>query len=116
MRTPVVNPRRAQLGRLAMYAIVFAAGALTQTIVHDPLTGGLAFLGLFAPIDLLFEFLYGLLADYRERHEAAPSNGPGRSRREARRATRQVKTPAPADGSSSTANGGPGAVRRAPRR
>jgi len=80
-----------------MYAVAFGAGYLTQTITFDRLTSGLVFLGLFAPVDAIFEFLFGLVADYREQSEAAEAsvNG-GRSRRTSRRANRLVKATASA--------------------
>jgi hypothetical protein len=115
MRTPEVNPRRTQLGRFVMYAIAFVAGVFTQPLSHDPLTGGVVFLGLFAPIDLLFEFLYGLWADYRESHEPPAPAPPGRTRREARRATRQAKAPVSTGGAVSASSSGLPPIRRTAR-
>jgi hypothetical protein len=110
------NPRRAQLGRLVMYAVAFGAGYLTQT-TFDRLTSGLVFLGLFAPVDAIFEFLFGLVADYREQNEAAEASAKGgRLRRGARRVNRLVKATVPATPAAAATSTGPGPTSRRRRR
>jgi hypothetical protein len=97
--------------------VAFGAGYITQTITFDRLTSGLVFLGLFAPVDALFEFLFGLVADYREQNEAAEAvaNG-GRSRRASRRANRLVKATDPATSATAAIPSGPGPTSRRRRR
>ena len=90
---PVLNLRRSQLARLGMYGLAFAIGYLTSLLANGGVAGGLAFTGLFAFTDTFLEFAFGVIGDWREEHEAGQNfTGTKRTRREARKATRAVRS------------------------